>query len=79
MTAVCTKVYFYLYTSVPFETFAIMATGISWSSVAHLQDVNKEDWRAVNEWIQAVLAGLPSLGLKTIQQLGGMFIAIVDQ
>lgn len=35
------------------------------------QDVNKEDWKAVNDWIAAVLAALPSLGLKTIQELGG--------
>ncbi|GAX76992.1 hypothetical protein CEUSTIGMA_g4439.t1 [Chlamydomonas eustigma] len=40
--------------------------------VAARQDVNKEDWRAVNEWIKTVLTGLPSLGLKTIEQLGGM-------
>ena len=34
-------------------------------------DVNKEDWKAVNDWIAAVLSGLPLLGLKTIEQLGG--------
>ncbi len=35
------------------------------------QDVNKEDYKAVNEWIEAVVRALPSLGLKTIEQLGG--------
>ena len=35
------------------------------------QDVNKEDWRAINAWIDAVLLGLPTLGLKTIEELGG--------
>ena len=34
-------------------------------------DVNKEDWKAVNDWIASVLSGLPLLGLKTIEQLGG--------
>ena len=37
------------------------------------QDVNKEDWRAINAWIDAVLLGLPTLGLKTIEELGGEY------
>ena len=35
--------------------------------------MNKEDWSLINEWIDAVLMGLPKLGLKTIQELGGIF------
>ena len=37
------------------------------------QDVNKEDWRAIHAWIDAVLLGLPTLGLKTIEELGGEY------
>ena len=41
------------------------------SRVVPRVDVNKEDWKAVNDWIAAVVSGLPLLGLKTIEQLGG--------
>jgi sulfite reductase (NADPH) flavoprotein alpha-component len=35
-------------------------------------DVDKEDWAAVDGWVDAVIAALPSLqGLKSIAQLGG--------
>ncbi len=34
-------------------------------------DINKEDWKAINAWISAVIGGLPSLALKTIGEIGG--------
>lgn len=34
-------------------------------------DINREDWRAINAWLEGVLAALPGLGLKTRAELGG--------
>lgn len=34
-------------------------------------DVNREDWGVVDAWLESVLAGLPSLTLKTAAELGG--------
>lgn len=36
-------------------------------------DINREDWRAIDAWIDGVLAALPSLGLRTAAELGGAF------
>ena len=38
-------------------------------------DLNKEDWRSVDAWIQGVLGSLGNLGLKTAAQLGGTLAA----
>eukprot|EP00887_Chlorella_sp_A99_P003434 scaffold7.g3434.t1 len=34
-------------------------------------DVNKEDWRAVDGWVESALAGLAGLDLRTLGELGG--------
>ena len=34
-------------------------------------DVNKEDWAAIDGWIDSVLTGLDALELRTIEELGG--------
>ena len=34
-------------------------------------DVNREDWKTIDAWLAAVLAGLPELALKTVSELGG--------
>ena len=33
--------------------------------------MNKEDWKTINAWLDAVLAALPAQPLKTTAQLGG--------
>lgn len=38
-------------------------------------DINKEDWKVVDEWITAVLTGLESLDLQTAEDLGWFGIA----
>lgn len=35
-------------------------------------DVNREDWKAIDGWLEGVLAGLAALPLKTVEQLGGL-------
>ncbi|KAK9824028.1 hypothetical protein WJX72_007096 [[Myrmecia] bisecta] len=40
--------------------------------IADRVDVNREDWKAVDAWIAAVVAALPSLGLKTVAETGGV-------
>lgn len=35
-------------------------------------DVNREDWKAIDSWVQSVLAGLAALPLKTVAELGGI-------
>jgi hypothetical protein len=37
---------------------------------AHWQDVNKEDWEAINGWLSAIVDGLPKLGLKPVGEAG---------
>ena len=39
-------------------------------------DVDKEDWKAVDGWIAAVLAELPRLGLRPLSALGGAAAAV---
>ena len=34
-------------------------------------DVNREDWRAVDAWIEAAVAGLDSLTLKALGSTAG--------
>ncbi len=34
-------------------------------------DINREDWPAIDAWIDGVLAALPTLGLKRAEELGG--------
>ena len=34
-------------------------------------DVDKEDWAAINRWMDAVTTCLPKHALKTVQALGG--------
>ena len=35
------------------------------------RDVNKEDWQAVDAWLQAVVNGLSLLKLQTVAESGG--------
>ena len=34
-------------------------------------DVNREDWKTIDAWLDAVLAALPDQPLKTAAELGG--------
>ncbi len=34
-------------------------------------DVNREDWETIDAWLDAVVAALPDLPLKTVSELGG--------
>jgi len=47
---------------------ALEATGAK--RIVARKDVNKEDWHAVNEWMDAVISALAGLTLKTMSQLG---------
>lgn len=38
--------------------------------IAERTDVNKEDWKAVNGWMEAVITALATLSLKTAGELG---------
>ena len=33
--------------------------------------MNREDWKAINSWIQAVTEGLELLQLQTVAEMGG--------
>ena len=35
--------------------------------------MNREDWKAVDQWMQSVIKALASLDLKTVGDLGGKF------
>ena len=41
------------------------------SSFVCRRDVNKEDWQAIDAWLQAVVNGLSLLKLQTVAELGG--------
>lgn len=34
-------------------------------------DINKEDWKAIDSWIDSVIKGLETVPLKTVKELGG--------
>ncbi len=47
---------------------ALSAAGAA--ALASVQEVNREDWAAVDGWISAVLAALPALPLKSMAETG---------
>lgn len=40
------------------------------SRLADRGDIDKEDWPAIEAWINSVVAALPNLKLKTAEQMG---------
>ena len=40
------------------------------SRLADRADIDKEDWPAIEAWIDSVIIALPALNLKTAGQLG---------